>query len=68
MNAPHWTISVQDAINGNKEIHAGYFDGTYIDAQLHFRGNKPWSKYFGDTRYVILMSNCSVLQDKNGMY
>jgi hypothetical protein len=60
---PHWIIRVEDSINDYQEIQTGYFDGSQSAAAKHFERNTPWSRYFGNKRYQIIMqSNPIVLQ------
>ena len=54
-NNQHWIISVQDSINNYQEVQSGYFDGTKWGAVDYFKTSKPFSRYFGDSRYQITM-------------
>jgi len=60
----HWMISVRDSINDYREVQGGYFDGTKAEAAQQFRHNTPWSRYFGNDRYQIVMrTNPEILQE-----
>lgn len=68
MTRQHWMIEVRDSINrvGNKYrlVQQGYFDGSKSEAAHWFKTSSPWDKYFGDTRYQIIMrTNPVILQD-----
>lgn len=64
MKTSHYIVSIQDSINGYREVQSGYVDvETDDDAESYFRNSRPFRDYFGNPRYQITMQkNPAILQ------